>query len=70
MTRRTQLDELGVRVLRRTKPDGLVLPHGPRDERHFPTADRKARSTVNTLTVVRVPPGRLHLRTVRCRGIH
>jgi molybdopterin-dependent oxidoreductase alpha subunit len=44
---------------------GFVLPHGPRDARTFPTATGKANFTVNPLVVLRVPPGRLILQTVR-----
>jgi molybdopterin-dependent oxidoreductase alpha subunit len=47
------------------EPGGFTLPHGPRDERRFPTATGKARFTVNDLEVLRVPPGRLILQTVR-----
>jgi molybdopterin-dependent oxidoreductase alpha subunit len=46
-------------------PGGFVLPHGPRDDRHFPTATGKARFTVNPMTVLRVPEGRLLLQTIR-----
>jgi molybdopterin-dependent oxidoreductase alpha subunit len=46
-------------------PNGFVLPHGPRDERHFPTATGKARFTINPMTVLRVPEGRLLLQTIR-----
>lgn len=46
-------------------PGGFVLPHGPRDERRFPTASGKANFTVNALEVLRVPRGRLILQTVR-----
>jgi anaerobic selenocysteine-containing dehydrogenase len=46
-------------------PGGFVLPHGPRDERRFPTATGKANFTVNALEVLRVPAGRLILQTVR-----
>ncbi|WP_399102431.1 molybdopterin dinucleotide binding domain-containing protein [Streptomyces sp. 11x1] len=46
-------------------PGGFVLPHGPRDDRHFPTATGKARFTVNPMTVMRVPEGRLLLQTIR-----
>lgn len=45
--------------------DGFVLPHGPRDERKFPTATGKAIFTVNDLETIQVPPGRLLLQTVR-----
>ncbi|WP_283138949.1 FdhF/YdeP family oxidoreductase [Rhizohabitans arisaemae] len=47
------------------RPGGFVLPHGPRDSRTFPTATGKANFTVNELTVLRVPEGRLLLQTVR-----
>jgi molybdopterin-dependent oxidoreductase alpha subunit len=47
------------------EPGGFVLPHGPRDSRTFPTATGKANFTVNELTVLRVPAGRLILQTVR-----
>src|ERR687898_824267 len=46
-------------------PGGFVLPHPPRDERRFPTPDGKAAFSVNPLSVLRVPPGRLLLQTVR-----
>lgn len=46
-------------------PGGFALPNAPRDERRFPTATGKANFTVNELTVLRVPPGRLLLQTVR-----
>ncbi|WP_028267406.1 FdhF/YdeP family oxidoreductase [Arthrobacter sp. MA-N2] len=45
--------------------DGFVLPHGPRDERRFPTATGKAMFTVNDLETIQVPQGRLLLQTVR-----
>ena len=47
------------------EPGGFVLPHAPRDERRFPTATGKANLTANALEVLRVPPGRLLLQTVR-----
>ena len=47
------------------QPDGFQLPHGPRDTRSFPTASGKANFTVNQLEILRVPPGRLLLQTVR-----
>ncbi|HSI92464.1 MAG TPA: FdhF/YdeP family oxidoreductase [Jiangellaceae bacterium] len=47
------------------QPGGFVLPHGPRDGREFPTASGLAQFTVNPLEVVKVPPGRLLLQTVR-----
>ncbi|WP_026065752.1 molybdopterin dinucleotide binding domain-containing protein, partial [Actinoalloteichus spitiensis] len=37
----------------------------PRDNRSFPTASGRARFTVNQLDVLRVPPGRLLLQTLR-----
>jgi molybdopterin-dependent oxidoreductase alpha subunit len=46
-------------------PGGFTLPHGPRDERMFPTAIGRARFTVNELSVIEVPAGRLLLQTVR-----
>ncbi|MBW8485434.1 FdhF/YdeP family oxidoreductase [Actinomadura parmotrematis] len=46
-------------------PAGFTLPHAPRDERRFPTATGKANLTANPLEVLRVPPGRLLLQTVR-----
>jgi molybdopterin-dependent oxidoreductase alpha subunit len=45
--------------------DGFVLPHPPRDSRTFPTTDGLAHFTVNPLEVVRLPPGRLLLQTIR-----
>lgn len=47
------------------QPGGFVLPHPPRDARRFPTASGRAEFTVNRLEVLRVPPGRLLLQTVR-----
>ncbi|MFD5232081.1 FdhF/YdeP family oxidoreductase [Streptomyces qaidamensis] len=46
-------------------PGGFALPHPPRDERRFPTRTGLANFTVNRLDVLRVPPGRLLLQTVR-----
>ena len=46
-------------------PGGFVLPHPPRDSRSFPTASGRAQFSVNELEVLRVPPGRLILQTVR-----
>ncbi|NDL59743.1 FdhF/YdeP family oxidoreductase [Phytoactinopolyspora mesophila] len=46
-------------------PGGFVLPHPPRDERRFNTADARARFTVNDLDVMVLPPGRLILQTIR-----
>ncbi|PPK69044.1 molybdopterin-dependent oxidoreductase alpha subunit [Actinokineospora auranticolor] len=48
------------------QPDGFVLPHAPRDSREFTgTRHDKAVFTANPLTVLRVPPGRLLLQTLR-----
>jgi molybdopterin-dependent oxidoreductase alpha subunit len=47
------------------RPGGFTLPHGPRDERRFPTRTGKANFTVNALEVLRVPPGRMLLQTMR-----
>ena len=47
------------------QPGGFTLPHPPRDRRRFPTADGLARFSVDALDVLRVPPGRLLLQTVR-----
>ncbi|MFJ5970789.1 FdhF/YdeP family oxidoreductase [Streptomyces sp. NPDC093060] len=44
---------------------GFTLPHPPRDERRFPTRTGKANFTVNPVEVLRVPPGRLLLQTLR-----
>ncbi|MFJ7336342.1 FdhF/YdeP family oxidoreductase [Streptomyces sp. NPDC101116] len=46
-------------------PGGFALPHPPRDERRFPTRTGLAHFTVNRLDVLRVPPGRLLLQTIR-----
>jgi molybdopterin-dependent oxidoreductase alpha subunit len=47
------------------KPGGFALPHGPRDERAFPTTTGKANFSVNELTAPEVPAGRLLLQTLR-----
>ncbi len=47
------------------EPGGFTLPHPPRDTRTFATPDAKAHLTVNPLTSVEVPPGRLLLQTLR-----
>ncbi|WP_309115106.1 FdhF/YdeP family oxidoreductase [Saccharothrix sp.] len=48
------------------QPDGFVLPHAPRDAREFTgTRSGKAHFTASELTVLRVPPGRLLLQTMR-----
>ena len=44
---------------------GFLLPHGPRDSRTFPTSDGKAHFSVSELSVLRLPPGRLLLQTIR-----
>jgi molybdopterin-dependent oxidoreductase alpha subunit len=46
-------------------PGGFALPHAPRDERRFPTHNGKANFSDNPLEVLRIPPGRLLLQTVR-----
>jgi molybdopterin-dependent oxidoreductase alpha subunit len=55
-------DDFEARV---AEPGGFVLPHAPRDSREFPTTSGRAEFTVNPLEVIRVPPGRLLLQTVR-----
>ena len=47
------------------QPDGLALPHPPRDERRFHTDSGKATFVVNDLRWVPVPDGRLILQTMR-----
>ncbi|WP_250279500.1 FdhF/YdeP family oxidoreductase [Frankia sp. Cppng1_Ct_nod] len=47
------------------RPGGFILAHPPRDSRTFPTETGRARLTVNTLDVLRVPPGHLLLQTIR-----
>jgi molybdopterin-dependent oxidoreductase alpha subunit len=44
---------------------GFALPHPPRDERRFTTATGRARLTANPLEVLRTPPGRLILQSIR-----
>ncbi|MFE0652172.1 FdhF/YdeP family oxidoreductase [Streptomyces sp. NPDC059534] len=46
-------------------PGGFTLPHGPRDERRFPTATGKANFTAAPVEYPRVPEGRLLLQTLR-----
>ncbi|SEB79561.1 formate dehydrogenase major subunit [Paramicrobacterium humi] len=46
-------------------PGGFDLPHGPRDNRTFPTASGKAQFSVNELRTIEVPPGRLLLQSLR-----
>ncbi|MEU5690439.1 FdhF/YdeP family oxidoreductase [Actinosynnema sp. NPDC020468] len=56
-------DDYNERVRR---PDGFVLPHAPRDAREFTgTRTGKAHFAAHDLTVLRVPPGRLLLQTLR-----
>jgi anaerobic selenocysteine-containing dehydrogenase len=55
-------DDFNVKVRR---PGGFTLPHGPRDERRFPTASGKAHLSCNELTVLVTAPGRLLLQTIR-----
>jgi molybdopterin-dependent oxidoreductase alpha subunit len=50
---------------RARQPGGFVLPHPPRDHRSFDTASGRARFTVNELEVLKLPPGRLLLQTMR-----
>ncbi|MQA25786.1 MAG: FdhF/YdeP family oxidoreductase [Micromonosporaceae bacterium] len=50
---------------RLAEPGGFTLPHAPRDRRSFPTSTGRAQFTVNPLEVLRVPPGRLILQTIR-----
>jgi molybdopterin-dependent oxidoreductase alpha subunit len=47
------------------QPGGFVLDHPVRDRREFPTATGKGNFTVNRLEVLRLPPGRLLLQTLR-----
>ena len=47
------------------RPGGFVLPHPPRDTRTFPTPGGKAVFSVTPLDVLKVPPGRLLLQTLR-----
>jgi formate dehydrogenase major subunit len=47
------------------EPGGFTLPHGPRDERRWPTDSGRAKITVNELEWPDCPPGRLLLQTVR-----
>jgi molybdopterin-dependent oxidoreductase alpha subunit len=46
-------------------PGGFVLPHGPRDERRFPTATGKANFTAAPVEYPKLPEGRLLLQTLR-----
>ncbi|MER5180751.1 FdhF/YdeP family oxidoreductase [Streptomyces sp. NPDC002896] len=55
-------EDFNARVAR---PGGFVLPHGPRDERRFPTATGKANFTAAPVEYPTVPEGRLLLQTLR-----
>ncbi|MFI6683474.1 FdhF/YdeP family oxidoreductase [Streptomyces sp. NPDC050485] len=46
-------------------PGGFQLPHGPRDERRFPTATGKANFTAAPVEFPALPEGRLLLQTLR-----
>ncbi len=50
---------------RLARPGGFELPHPARDERRFPTPSGRAQLSVNPLEVLRVPPGRLLMQTIR-----
>ncbi|MDQ0842084.1 FdhF/YdeP family oxidoreductase [Streptomyces sp. V1I6] len=47
------------------RPGGFTLPHGPRDERRFPTATGKANFTAAPVEYPEIPEGRLLLQTLR-----
>jgi formate dehydrogenase major subunit len=47
------------------EPGGFTLPHGPRDERRWPTESGLAEITCNELEWPACPPNRLLLQTVR-----
>ncbi|MGW7436842.1 FdhF/YdeP family oxidoreductase [Streptomyces sp. NPDC054849] len=47
------------------RPGGFQLPHGPRDERRFPTKTGKANFTAAPVEYPTVPQGRLLLQTLR-----
>ncbi|MDQ1011433.1 molybdopterin-dependent oxidoreductase alpha subunit [Streptomyces sp. V4I23] len=47
------------------RPGGFTLPHGPRDDRRFPTATGKAHFTAAPVEYPEVPEGRLLLQTLR-----
>ncbi|MGZ4437991.1 MAG: FdhF/YdeP family oxidoreductase [Nocardioidaceae bacterium] len=47
------------------QPGGFVLPHPPRDNREFPTKEKKAVFAVSPIDVLHVPEGRLLLQTLR-----
>ncbi|MEV0728558.1 FdhF/YdeP family oxidoreductase [Polymorphospora sp. NPDC050346] len=48
-----------------SRPGGFTLPHPPRDRLAFDTPSGRAHFTVNELSVIRVPEGRLLLQTMR-----
>ncbi|HEX5596131.1 MAG TPA: FdhF/YdeP family oxidoreductase [Micromonosporaceae bacterium] len=48
-----------------SRPGGFTLPHPPRDRLSFSTPSGRAHFTVNPLSVIRVPAGRLLLQTLR-----
>ncbi|WP_069811869.1 FdhF/YdeP family oxidoreductase [Streptomyces sp. TP-A0874] len=48
-----------------SRPGGFVLPHGPRDDRTFPTATGKANFTAAPIEYPELPEGRLLLQTLR-----
>ncbi|MGR8011170.1 FdhF/YdeP family oxidoreductase [Streptomyces hypolithicus] len=50
---------------RAARPGGFTLPHGPRDERRFPTATGKANFTAAPVEYPELPAGRLLLQTLR-----
>jgi anaerobic selenocysteine-containing dehydrogenase len=50
---------------RAREPGGFVLPHSPRDSRTFDTGNGRAHFSLNELEVIRIPPGRLLLQTMR-----
>ncbi|MCB5907186.1 FdhF/YdeP family oxidoreductase [Streptomyces pinistramenti] len=47
------------------RPGGFALPHGPRDDRRFPTATGKANFTSAPVEYPTAPEGRLLLQTLR-----
>jgi molybdopterin-dependent oxidoreductase alpha subunit len=47
------------------RPGGFTLPHGPRDERRFPTTTGKANFTAAPVEYPKLPEGRLLLQTLR-----
>ncbi|MEU8704556.1 FdhF/YdeP family oxidoreductase [Streptomyces sp. NPDC048565] len=55
-------EDFNTRVAR---PGGFSLPHGPRDERRFPTATGKANFTAAPVEYPEIPEGRLLLQTLR-----